>query len=415
MTIKERNSSVTNLLDEYTGKNFPVLCYFDTGKSGRYNPASTMSPPRKVSVHDIARLAHVSIGTVDRALHGRKEISGETRKRILHIAHELGYKPNLAARLLAVGRAPLCIGVCIPREIHFFYDQVRHGILEEARRFESLGVSILYRPVPRLGAGEFERVRELLDSDVRALILAPGDPRGLAPLIEEAERRRIHVLCVSTDAVGSSRSTVICVDPELNGGCAAELMAKFVVPNSRVAIVTGMLQVEDHRRKTKGFCEAFPRFCKGGEVIEVIENHEDEEEARQKCASLLDRFPSIDGLYVSTVNCLPVCAALGAAGLSGKVRLITTDLFPKMVPYFKNGTISASIYQRPHMQGQAAVRLAVDHIVNGVPIPPAYYLNPQIVLQSNLSLFREISSARVAERVEPANESPGSTLLASVM
>jgi len=176
-----------------------------------------------------------------------------------------------------------------------------------------------------------------------------------------------------------------------------------------------MLQVEDHRRKTKGFCEAFPRFCKGGKVIDVIETHEDEEEARQKCASLLDRFPSIDGLYVSTVNCLPVCAALGAAGLSGKVRLITTDLFPKMVPYFKNGTISASIYQRPHMQGQAAVRLAVDHIVNGVPIPPAYYLNPQIVLQSNLSLFREISSARVAERVEPANESPGSTLLASVM
>jgi len=112
-------------------------CHFDAGKSGRYNPTSTMSPPRKVSVHDIARLAHVSIGTEDRALHGRKEINGQTRKRILHIAHELGYKPNLAARLLAVRRASLCIGVCIPREIHFFYDQVRHCILEEARRFES--------------------------------------------------------------------------------------------------------------------------------------------------------------------------------------------------------------------------------------------------------------------------------------
>jgi LacI family transcriptional regulator len=371
-----------------------------------------MTPAKKVSVHDIARHAHVSIGTVDRALHGRKEINGETRQRILRIAHELGYKPNLAARLLAVGRAPLCIGVCIPREIHFFYDQVRRGIMEEARRFESLGVSILYRPAQRLGAGEVERARELLDSDIRALILAPGDPRGLAPLIEEAEKRGIRVLCVSSDAPGTPRSTVICVDPELNGRCAAELMAKFVPPNSRVAIVTGMLQVEDHRRKTKGFCQAFPRFCRGGKVIDIIENHEDEEEARQKCASLLERFPSIDGLYVSTANCLPVCAALDAAGLSGKVRLITTDLFPKMVPYFKNGTISASIYQRPHMQGQAAVRVAVDHIVNGVPIPPSYYLNLQIVLQSNLGLFREISSTKAAERTEPASESPLSTLVA---
>ncbi|HXX23994.1 MAG TPA: substrate-binding domain-containing protein [Terriglobia bacterium] len=363
-----------------------------------------MSPPKKVSVHDIARLAHVSIGTVDRALHGRKEINCDTRKRILRIARKVGYKPNLAARLLAVGRAPLCIGVCIPREIHFFYDQVRDGIMEEARRFESLGVSILYRPVTRLGAGEVERARELLDSDIRALILAPGDPRGLAPLIEEAEKRRIHVLCVSSDAPESARSTVICVDPELNGRCAAELMAKFVPANSRVAIVTGMLQVEDHCRKTKGFCEGFASFCKGGKVVEVIENHEDEEEARQKCASLLERFPSIGGLYVSTVNCLPVCAALDAAGLSGKVRLITTDLFPRMVPHFKNGTISASMYQRPYVQGQTAVRVAVDHIVNGVPIPPSYYLNPQIVLRSNLSLFREISSSESGELVEPANE-----------
>jgi LacI family transcriptional regulator len=363
-----------------------------------------MSPAKKVSVHDIARLAHVSIGTVDRALHGRKEINRETRKRILRIARKVGYKPNLAARLLAVGRAPLCIGVCIPREIHFFYDQVRHGIMEEARRFESLGVSILSRPFPRLGEGEVERVRELLDSDIRALILAPGDPRGLASLIAEAEKRRIHVLCVSSDAPESARSTVIGVDPELNGRCAAELMAKFVPANSRVAIVTGMLQVEDHCRKTKGFCEAFPSFCKGGNVVEIIENHEDEEEARQKCAALLNRFPSLDGLYVSTVNCLPVCAALDAAELSGKVRLITTDLFPKMVPHFKNGTISASMYQRPHVQGQTAVRVAVDHIVNGVPIPPSYYLNPQIVLRSNLSLFREISSTQAAERVEPANE-----------
>jgi LacI family transcriptional regulator len=176
-----------------------------------------------------------------------------------------------------------------------------------------------------------------------------------------------------------------------------------------------MLLVEDHRKKMKGFCEAFPRFCKGGKVIDLIENHEDEEEARQNCASLLDRFPSIDGLYVNTVNCLPVCAALDAAGLAGKVRLITTDLFPKMVPYIRNGTIFASIYQRPHMQGQAAVRLAVDHIVNGVPIPPSYYLNLQIVLQSNLSLFREISPAKVAKWVVLANESPVSTLLAPVV
>ena len=52
----------------------------------------------RVGIQEIARLAKVSIGTVDRALHGRKRISERTRKRILRIAHEVGYRPNLAAR-----------------------------------------------------------------------------------------------------------------------------------------------------------------------------------------------------------------------------------------------------------------------------------------------------------------------------
>jgi len=356
---------------------------------------------KRVGVHDIARLANVSIGTVDRALHGRKGISKETRKRVLQVARELSYTPNPAARMLAVGRAHLRIGVCIPREIHYFYDQVRDGILAEARRFESLGVSVTYDPVPRLGAGEVERVRHMLASDIRALIVSPGDPGCLAPLIDEAEKKNIRVACVASDAPNSARSTVVCVDPELNGRCAAELIGKSLPKGSRVAVVTGMLQTEDHRRKTKGFMEAFSHFCDGGEVVGVVENHEDEQEAFQKCLALFQSRKDLGGLYVSTANCLPVCAAIEAAGLAGCLRLITTDLFPPMVPYIENGTITASIHQRPYVQGQTAVRLIVDHIIYRRPFPPFRYLSPGIVLQSNLRLFREVRPAEAQD--EPVN------------
>jgi DNA-binding LacI/PurR family transcriptional regulator len=72
-----------------------------------------------------------------------------------------GYTPNLAARTLSVGRANAKIGACISHEPHFFYDQLRDGILDEGRRFESQGVEILYRPVDRLGVGEYERMQEM--------------------------------------------------------------------------------------------------------------------------------------------------------------------------------------------------------------------------------------------------------------
>src|SRR5438132_9745703 len=94
-----------------------------------------------------------------------------------------------------------------------------------------------------------------------------------------------------------------------------------------------------------------------------------------------------------SVNCLPVCRALGARGLAGKVKLITTDLFAEMSPYFQKGTITASIYQQPHRQGQIAVRVMADNLTNKIHFPPAVHLSPGVVMSSNLHLFREMRSA----------------------
>src|ERR1043166_8600230 len=92
-----------------------------------------MKKKERRGIHLIAELANVSIGTVDRALHGRGGIKEATRHRILQVARQIGYTPNLAARALSFARATASIGVCIPREIHFFYDQLWGGVLEEAR------------------------------------------------------------------------------------------------------------------------------------------------------------------------------------------------------------------------------------------------------------------------------------------
>lgn len=346
-------------------------------------------------IHLIAQLADVSIGTVDRALHGRAGINESTRQRILKIAEQIAYTPNLAARALSVSKASARIGVCIPREIHFFYDQLWGGVLDEARSVAPLGIQFVNRPVHALGEADTDAFKELAESGVNGIILTAGNPQGLKPLIDDAEEKGIRVVCVSTDAPDSRRSSIVCVEPWLNGRLAGELMGKFVPPGSKVAVVAGMLSAEDHRQKTAGFSEAFPRHCAGGQIASVIEGHEDEDESFQKTFDLLSRIPTLAGLYVNTVNCLPVCRALGARGLAGKTKLITTDLFAEMSPYFEKGTITASIYQQPHRQGQMAVRLMADNLTSKVPFPATAHLSPGVVMSSNLHLFREIRLAGV--------------------
>src|SRR6266516_2391593 len=132
-------------------------------------------------IHLIAELGHVSIGTVDRALHGRAGIKESTRQRILQIARQVGYTPNLAARALSAAKANTKIGVCVPREIHFFYDQLWSGILDEERRAGNLGMQFVNRPVQVLGEGDTDAFQELVASRVDGILLTAGNPKALQP------------------------------------------------------------------------------------------------------------------------------------------------------------------------------------------------------------------------------------------
>jgi len=252
-----------------------------------------------------------------------------------------------------------------------------------------------------LGEGDTDAFKELVESGVDGIILTAGSPKALQPLIDDAEEKGIRVVCVSTDAPESKRSSIVCVEPWINGSLAGELMAKIVPPGSKVAVIAGMLSTEDHRKKADGFIETFPRYCPQGKIIKVIEDHQDEDESFQKTFELLRRTPSVAGVYVNTVNCLPVCRALGACRLSGRVRLIATDLFAEMSPYLQRGTITASIYQQPHRQGQIAVRLMADYLTNKVNFPPKVHLSPTVVMASNVHLYREMRLAEAKLELRP--------------
>lgn len=349
---------------------------------------------KRLGVRDLAKLANVSVGTVDRALNERSGIKEHTRKRILAIAREHGYMPNLTARALSFSRSPIRIGLCIPREIHYFYDQVRDGVMEEAHRYAHLGIEVVYRPVTKLSSPASRAVHSLFDAGIQALILTPGDTLGTTALIQKAEQvRDIRVVCVATDASPTCRSSAISVDPDINGGLAAELMAKVVSRGAKVAVITGMLSTEEHRKKVDGFRRTFPKDSHGGQIVRVIQGHEEQTEVYRKTMRLLREQPDLAGIYVSTVNCIPVCRAVEAQQRAGKLQIIATDLFADVEPYFRSGTLCASVYQNPYLQGQTAIRMVLDHFLHGRPFPHAWYVNPVVAFRSNLALFREMKDA----------------------
>ncbi|MHC5228638.1 LacI family DNA-binding transcriptional regulator [Enterococcus sp. LJL99] len=56
---------------------------------------------KRATIRDVAKVADVSIATVSKVFNGYSDINHETKERILAIAKELDYTPNMAARTLS--------------------------------------------------------------------------------------------------------------------------------------------------------------------------------------------------------------------------------------------------------------------------------------------------------------------------
>jgi DNA-binding LacI/PurR family transcriptional regulator len=69
---------------------------------------------KRPTIADIARAAGVSKGAVSYALNGRPGVSEPTRRRILAIAEDVGWRPSSAARALSGGRSG-AIGLIVDR------------------------------------------------------------------------------------------------------------------------------------------------------------------------------------------------------------------------------------------------------------------------------------------------------------
>jgi LacI family transcriptional regulator len=306
---------------------------------------------------------------------------------VLRKAASMGYRPNLAARYLK-SRKTLRIAVHLPRQLAMFWDSLRQGIREAAAPFEPT-LHVEFESYPGLGEGDVALFEAALGQGVNALIVAPGDPSALGPWIDRAAEQGVAVACVVTDAPDTRRLTSVSADPFSFGAIAGELLSRFLPAGGPVAFFTGWLHTEDHAEKLRGFQSSLQASGRIPELIAVVEAHDDESEGHRRTLELLEAHPELAGAYVSTVNSLPVLRALKERGRLDDLRLVTTDLFPALVPWLRSGQVAATMYQRPVNQGRLALRALYHYLVDGTAPPSRIKVVPHVVMRSNLDLFLE--------------------------
>lgn len=353
-----------------------------------------MNPP---SIKDIAQALGISIGTVDRALHGRSDISLRTRARVLKKAEELGYRPNIAARSLKLNRR-LRIGVYFPKEIASFFDSLRSGVQAAAAASTGVNVEVVIRTFPGLDHGDLELLKADATEKLDGILVTPGNPDRIGPALREIARRGIPILCVASDAPRTERIASVTADAHASGAIAAELFSRTIHKAGQLATFAGDLTTLDHAEKLRGFAANLAVFAPHLSLLPAMESREKPTLAYRQAITLLSRKPHPLGIYISTANSIPILRALDEKRLFGDIQVITTDLFPELLPYIESGKVLATLYQRPFAQGKTALELLLRYLVHGTAPDVTTRLAPHIILRSNLSLFTRYRQERGEER-----------------
>lgn len=102
-----------------------------------------------ITLDEIAKAAGVSVSTASRALHNTTYAMNEaTRQRIIELAQDMGYSPNLAARGLR-GKTTNVIGIVVENVSDPFSSQIVRGIIDQlkATGYTSIIVNTDYDPL----------------------------------------------------------------------------------------------------------------------------------------------------------------------------------------------------------------------------------------------------------------------------
>jgi LacI family transcriptional regulator len=364
---------------------------------------------RRVTLFDIAGALGVSTGTVHRALHDHPGVNAMTKTRVLQMSKNMGYRPNMAARLLS-RKKQFRISVNTLKGTTSFWDEVRGGIEEEAQALGMQSADIDFRTFPRLGEGEEEAFEAAMTAESDGIIVFPTRPRSLRVWMRRASRSKVPVVCVSTDAPETSRLAVVSVDTLASGSLAADLMGKFLNRKSKVAITLSALAITEHAEKLAAFEKTLKDLHPELLLLDPIEDHDVESEAYDKCRKMFASHPDLAGIYVTTEASMPVVKAAKDANLLDRLTIITTDLFPELIDQLRAGKIAATIYQRPRTQGRLAFRVLQEFLVHGRCPTFRVRLAPHLIMAGNLDFFldRHALPAVSAKAAAPFGESQAS-------
>ncbi|GAA3648569.1 LacI family DNA-binding transcriptional regulator [Flavivirga jejuensis] len=342
------------------------------------------------TIKDIAKLAGVSKGTVDRVIHKRGKVSQKAFDAVTKLLEEIDYQPNPMARNLKNNKIyDICLVLPNPEE-DSFWEPCILGANQAIEEFKSFGVNIklfFYSPT---STKSFQDVNnKVLKLKPDAVLLTPLFYKESVSVAKNYQLAGIIVSIFNNQI--DSKQVVSFVGQNLfqSGRVAAQLMHMIVPEKSEVVIVhidETFNNAIHMQQKEKGFRDYFGEFRGTNNNVSVLSVKQ--ENLYQSLIEFLKSNQNISGIFVTTSKAYKVVEILQQNNFKN-IKLIGYDLLTENIDLLKSNIISFLIHQSPKTQTYLGLTYLVEHFLFKKEIPSKKLLPIDIVNSENLGSYLE--------------------------
>ncbi len=245
---------------------------------------------RHVTINDLAKLLKLSASTVSRALRDHPDISKETKKRVLAIAAQTDYQPNLIAQSLQTRRSNN-IGVIVPEIRSSFFSTVISGIEDLA--YEA-GYTIMVCQSNDTYERETINTRALAANRVAGMLVSTSQETRRFDHLEQVLRQGVPI--VLFDRVVEEIDAPKVVVDDFNGAYRA-VTHLIETGRTRIAHLTSAHSLYVGKKRREGYEAALRDH--GLPIIPqyIIEGGCHEEDGRKGARRLLELDQLPDGIF----------------------------------------------------------------------------------------------------------------------
>ena len=212
-----------------------------------------MKKGHQVTMKEIAKKLGVSVSTVSRALQDSPELSQETKRRIVEMAKEMNYQPNLLAQSLRISRTKT-LGVIVPEITSHFFASCISGIQDYANK---RGYNVMICQSNESLEQEKANIKTLVATQVDALLISLSRETNNFEHLDELYSREIPFVLFDRVHEGIPVSRITFND---TGGAYQVTKHLLETGCKRVLFASGPGDLYISKKRKEGYLKALKEF-----------------------------------------------------------------------------------------------------------------------------------------------------------